>query len=277
VTAKLFPAKLDFPPSTNDVARLVGDERAIRLTTDVAGFDRLASHTAVRELWCFGIDQARLEILAQCRELEALYLEDVRVAHLDALGALGRLEVLGVDGATKVASLEWLDGLRPLTQLRLQGLPRVRSLEPLSRQVTLEALDVSGSMWTRMKVDSFAWLSALRELRLLYLTNIQSRDGSLDVLAGLPNLEELHIAAFYGWEQFARLSGLRPDIRCAWLNAFLEIEHRRCDVCGGPLVLLTGKGQPTLCRQCKAGRVQKHVDRFLRVASEAATTPTRTP
>jgi hypothetical protein len=267
---KLFPAKLQLPPATQDAARLVGDEPSIRLTADVVGFDLLAHHTAVRVLWCFGIDQERVEILAECKQLEALYLEDVRVPQLEALGALEKLEVLGVDGATKIVSLDWLDRMPALTQLRLQGLPRVHSLEPITAQVKLRALDVSGSMWTRMKVDSFASLSALRELRTLYLTNIECRDGSLDVLAGLPYLEELYIAGFYGWEVFARLSGLRPDIRCGWFKPFLEIEHQRCDVCGGQLVLLTGKGQPTLCRQCKADRIQKHVDRFLRVAGEAA-------
>jgi len=270
IDCKLFPAKLELPPATEDAARLVGDEHAIRLTADVVGFDRLANHTAVRVLWCFGIDHKRLEILAQCEQLEALYLEDVRVPHLEALGALGRLDVLGVDGATKVESLDWLSHLHPLSQLRLQGLPRVHSLESLSAQAKLKALDVSGSMWTRMKVDSFACLSQLCELRVLYLTNIQSLDGSLGVLAGLPYLQELHIAGFYGWEEFARLSGLRPNIRCDWFKPFLEFEHQSCEVCGGQLVLLTGKRQPTLCRQCKAARIQRHVCRFLAVANEAA-------
>lgn len=270
IECKLFPAKLDFPLATEDAARLVGGEHAIRLTAGVVGFDRLASHTAVRVLWCSGVDHERLEILAHCEQLEALYLEDVRVPHLDALVALGELDVLGVDGAAKVESLDWLGHMHSLSQLRLQGLPRINSLEALSAQVKLEALDVSGSMWTRMKVDTFTCLSELRELRVLYLTNIQCLDGSLDVLAGLPHLQELHIAGFYRWEEFARLSGLRSDIRCDWFKPFLELEHQSCDTCGGPLVLLTGKGQPTLCRQCKAGRIQRHVDRFLRVAHEAA-------
>jgi hypothetical protein len=267
---KLFPAELEFPLATKDAARLVGDESAIRLTADVVGFERLARHTAVRALWCFGIDHERLEILAQCEQLEALYLEDVRVPSLEALGALGKLDVLGVDGATNVETLDWLGHLRPLSQLRLQGLPRVHSLEPLSAQVKARALDVSGSIWTRMKVESFACLSELLELRILYLYNIQCLDGSLDVLAGLPHLQELHIAGFYEWEKFARLSGLRPDVRCDWFQPFVELEHQSCTTCGCQLVLLTGKRQPTLCRQCEAGRIQRHVDRFLRVADEAA-------
>ncbi|HSR51590.1 MAG TPA: hypothetical protein VLV83_12235 [Acidobacteriota bacterium] len=267
---KLFPAKLKFPPATQDVARLVGDEHALRLTADAVGFERLASHAAVRVLWCFGIGDERLEILAQCQQLEALYLEDVRVPSLEALGALGSLDALGVDGATRVESLDWLAHVPALSHLRLQGLPRVHSLESLSTQPGLKALDVSGSTWTRMKVDSFAGLAELSELRVLYLTNIQCLDGSLDVLAGLPYLQELHIAGFYPWEEFARLSGLRPDLRCDWLEPFVELKHQSCDACGGQLVLLTGKRQPTLCRQCKADRIQRHADRFLRVAHEAA-------
>jgi hypothetical protein len=211
-----------------------------------------------------------VDALARCAQLEALYLEDVRLPDLEPLRSLERLDVLGVDGATKFESLDWLRHMGSLLELRLQGLPRVNSLEPLCALTKLNALDVSGSMWTRMKVESFACLSDLRELRVLYLTNIQCLDGSLDVLAGLPNLKKLHIAGFYGWEEFARLSGLRPDIECDWFKPFVLFEHQACKACGSELVMLTGKRQPTICPQCNASRLQKHVHRFSRVAQEAA-------
>lgn len=77
-------------------------------------------------------------------------------------------------------------------------------------------------------------------------------------------------AQFYDWEQFARLSRLRPEIRCEWFKPFVELKHQSCRACGGQLVLLTGKRQPTLCRQCQADRILRHEERFLRLAKEAA-------
>lgn len=267
---RLFPAKIDFPPAVEDIGALSGDETALRLKADVSGFEDLGDHAAVRTLWCFRIDAGRLAVLAELEGLEALYIEDLRVDDLSPLSALTRLDVLGVDGAAKVESLDWLGRLCPLSELRLQHFPRVHSLEPLTGQRGLEALDVSGSTWTRMKVQSFTPLSQLRELRTLYLTNTQCLDGSLRALATLQRLRELHIAGFYDWREFAMLSGLRPDIECSWFRPYLELDHQRCDVCGSSLVMLTGKGQPTLCPSCQADRVERHVARFQRAADEAA-------
>ena len=126
---KLFSAKLGFPQATEDVGQLSGDEAMIRLTAKSVGFDQLSSHPTVQALWCFGFDRRMLEALSGCEQLEALCMEQVRLRHLEPLGALGKLDVLGVDGATKVGELDWLGQVRPLSQLRLQDLPRVRSLE----------------------------------------------------------------------------------------------------------------------------------------------------
>lgn len=270
MNSRLFPAKIGFPPAVEDIGDLSGDEPLVRLQRDAVGIEHLANHRALRTLWCSGIDAERLEALARCEQLEELYLEDVRGHDLEPLTALTRLEVLGIDGATKVESLDWLDGVRPLLELRLQHFPRVRSLEPLASQPELRALDVSGSTWGRMRVAWFSPLSALRGLRLLYLTNIQCRDGSLRVIAGLDQLTELHIAGFHDWQEFATLSGLSPDIRCDWFEPFVELGHEACAVCGTPLVMLTGKRQPTLCPRCNANRVERHVNRFLRARKKAA-------
>lgn len=269
--SSLFPAKIAFPPAVEDTGDLTGNESRVHLKRDAVGFKHLADHPAMRTLWCSGIDALHLETLVRCERLEALYLEDVRVDDLEPLAALGKLRVLGVDGATRVGSLAWLTRVRPLVELRLQHFPRVRSLEHVAAQSELQALDVSGSTWTRMKVESFSPLAELRDLRLLYLTNIQCLDGSLRVIAGLDRLSELHIAGFYDWQEFAVLAGLRPDLHCQWFEPLVELGYARCDVCGSHRVMLTGKRQPTLCPRCDEDRVQRHVSRFLRVKESAHT------
>ncbi len=270
IACKLFPAKLDFPNAVKDLSSLSGEETTVRLTADAVGFHEIAGHPGVRTLWCCGIDESRLATIVQCERLEALYLEDVRATDLVDLAAVRRLSVLSVDGATKVNALEWLARLAPLSQLRLQHFPQVRTLEPLAAQGQLEALDVSGSMWTRMKVGSFAPLGDLSNLRLLYLTNIAAHDGSLRPLARLKQLQELHVARFYSWQEFAALAGSLPGVNCSWFAPFVTFESQSCDACNGSLVMLTGKRQPTICPRCSADRVRRHVDRFTRGVQQAA-------
>lgn len=270
IDCKLFPAKLDFPPAVSDVGHLAGDEEVVRLTADAVGFAQLPDHSALRTLWCFGIDDRRLAFLARCDSLESLYVEEVNVDDLEPLATLRHLHVLSIDGATKVESLSWLGRISSLSQLRLQHFPRVSTLEQISAQREVVALDVSGSMWTRMRVESFKPLEDLTELRMLYLTNIVSLDGSIQPLAELKHLRELCTANFYSWQEFATLAGVRPDIACSWFEPLSQFPHQVCEECRGDLVMLTGRRQPTLCPTCDADRVQKHVGRFIQLKRKAA-------
>jgi hypothetical protein len=269
IDCRLFPARLNFPAAVNDVGHLTGDEEVVRLTGDAAGFGRLPEHRALRTLWCIGIDGRRLAILARCDSLESLYIEDVRVRDLEPLAALRRVQVLSIDGATRVESLSWLRRFRSLSQLRLQHFPRVSTLDPISVQHAVVALDVSGSMWTRMSVESFRPLADLTELRSLYLTNIVSLDGSIQPFAELKQLRELYTANFYSWQEFATLAGVRPDIECSWFKPLTELPFQLCETCRSSLVMLTGRRQPRLCPRCDAGRVQRHEERFMELKRKA--------
>jgi Leucine-rich repeat (LRR) protein len=261
---------LDYPPATTHVGDLVGDETRVCLFRDCTGFERLRELRSLRELRCSGITPARLDVLAACDQLRVLDLAAVRVSDLEPLSALGHLQWLRIDGATKVESLGWLERLPALSQLSLEGFSRVTSLEALGTQTDLEALDVSGSMWTRMTVRSFSPLAGMDRLRGLSLLNIKALDDSLDVLAELPALERLDIARFSHWSAFARLAGRRPDVRCSWFDPYVRFAGQVCSSCGQKLVMLTGRRQPTLCPSCDAPRVGRHAARFQQVAREAA-------
>lgn len=266
---KIHPAKLDFPEATQDLSTLTGTETLLSLTAKVEGFERLADLRELRTLWCSGIDAFRLDIIQRCEHLEALYIEDVRTTSLDGLRRLSKLSVLSINGATKVESLKWLDQLPPLAQLHLEHFPRVRDLSALRFHPHLHVLDVSGSMWTRMKVESFQPIGDLRDLRILYLTNIQAADGSLRPLRNLKKLSELNIADSYKWQEFAELSASLRDTECSWFEPFMNDFGERCDSCGTDLVMLTGKGQPTVCPRCRRDRVEAHTKRFENAAQQA--------
>ena len=143
----------------------------------------------------------------------------------------------------------------------------------LLEQARLRVLEVSGSMWTRMLVESFEPLGELTALENLYLTNIQAADGSLRPLGRLKNLHELHLANFHEWKQFAELSGSLPSTACSWFAPFLVFSDSHCESCEAELVMLTGKGQPTICPRCKRDRVERHRHRFEKAAQQARAHP----
>jgi hypothetical protein len=267
---RLYPAKLVFPEAVPDVALLRGNERAVQVHGETVGVDRLRNHAALRSRLSFGVDAPQLEKIAQCGQLEALYLENVRLVDLHPLKPLAHLRVLSVEGAVRVESLAWLRPLSSLQQLRLEHLPRVHALDEVGRLRQLEALDVSGSMWTRMRVESFEPLRALSGLRYLSLTNILALDGSLRPISGLSRLQTLQFANFYDWSEVAALAGRLPDVECQWFRPFVRVNALPCGSCGGARVMLTGRRQPTVCPTCEPDRVERHAARFERAKQQAA-------
>jgi len=134
----------------------------------------------------------------------------------------------------------------------------------------LQQLAIAGSIWTRMKIESLKRLSSLRNLKYIHLTNLKAEDESLKPLAELNQLEKLEIATFYPMEEVAWLSGRLKKTECSWFRPYMELPFD-CPKCEkNMMVMLTGKGNPNLCKECDAKRLAKHVAEFEEVASAAA-------
>jgi hypothetical protein len=263
----VFPALAQFPPAVFDVDSVPEDSTSLRLVEKAVKFSRLSQLKLLTKLWCFGINDERLRTIAQCVALKQLFLEDVRLADLSPLAQLQGLDSLSVAIAPKAASLDQLANLGWLEGLRIEHFKAVTSLDPLKRLSKLQCLAVAGSMWTRMTVDSLAPLATLKELRFLHLTNLKARDESLEPLRQLTLLEELECANFYPMEQFARLRAALPHVRCMWFSPVVSARHMACKKCGlMKMVMLSGKGTRTLCRDCDEARIRKHEDAFNEIA-----------
>jgi hypothetical protein len=259
----LFPALGDWPAAIERVADAREDADAIRLVAGATGLERLAGLPRLRRLWCFNVSHSGLEAIAAARSLERLYVETLATSDLALLGRLPRLSVLSIDSCTGAESLQDLSSLTSLTALSLVNFKRVRSLEPLRSLTGLRGLVVSGSMWTRMRVESLAPIGDLHALEHLDLTNLKVADDSLAPLAGLERLESLDCANFYPWAEFARLAGALPRTRCSWFDPFQPIDFESCRKCDRRTrVMPSGRGLARLCRTCDRGKLQRHVERF---------------
>ncbi len=258
----LYPQSRDWPPAVADVLEAPSDSDSVRLTSGAKNFAHLAKLPKLRRLWAFTVNQAKLDRIADLEGLEELHVDGLRAGGFGGLAKLRRLKILHLERNGQATSLDWVERLPPLRALGIFGFIGVQDLSPLRAQPGLEALAVAGSMWTRMNVHTLAPLASLGSLRHLDLTNLKVRDESLEPLAGLTRLETLQIANFYTPAAFARLARSLPKTECPWFRPVQPLEGVACRRCGGPVVVLAGRGAATKCTACDAARIARHVAEF---------------
>jgi hypothetical protein len=121
-----------------------------------------------------------------------------------------------------------------------------------------------------MTVASLSPLASLSNLRFLHLTNLKALDESLEPLASLSDLEILDLPNFYPFEEFAKLSARLRKTSCTWFASSTPLGSLQCSKCGETrMVMLTGKGKPTLCASCDEARLLRHDELFKNVAARA--------
>jgi len=266
----VFPAMAGFPDAVTDVACVPKDVTSLRLVSKALNLALLLELSRLERLWCFDLNVESASMVGRLDTLRRLYVDGCRLAGLGALAGLTRLEVLSVERGTRITSLEELAPFRGVRALGVLHFPKVRSLTPLTQFDSLRALAVAGGMWARLTVESLAPLSSLRSLQYLHLTNLKARDGSLEPLASLTGLKTLELPNFYSIEEFARLSAHLRTTRCTWFSSFVPMPSSTCDRCGrASMVMLTGKGMPTLCLWCDELRVRRHDEHFKSLAASA--------
>lgn len=267
---RIFPARLDWPDAVRDVAPIRRDRKRLRLVAGATGLEKLDRLSRLEALWCFGIDRDALAHVCNCASLESLYVETLKSDELGRVGKLPSLKVLSIDSCSQIDSLDELRDIRNLEGLAIINFRNVREINPLSELTNLRQLAVAGGLWTRMKIESLRPLSPLLNLKYLHLTNLKAEDESLRPLAELRQLEKLEVANFYPAEEFAWLSGKLKNTKCTWFRPYVEAPFD-CPKCGkDTTVMLTGKGKPSLCKECDRKRLERHVAEFQGIAADAA-------
>jgi hypothetical protein len=267
----VFPAMASFPEAITNVAEVRNDVTALRLVSKAQNLSLLRELSRLERLWCFDVNTRSAPIIGSLSSLRRLYVDGMRLDGLSWLSGLARLDVLSLESCTRVVSLEELAPFRGVSGLGITHFPKVHSLQPLCRFDSLGALVVAGGMWSRMTVETLSPLSRLHRLRFLHLTNLKALDESLGPLADLTGLENLELPNFYPVEEFAKLSARLRKTACTWFASSTPLGSVQCPKCSQTsMVMLTGKGMPTLCASCDIVRVQKHDDLFKSIAARAA-------
>jgi hypothetical protein len=212
------------------------------------------------------VTQPVFDAACQLTQLEVLQIKWSNVQDLGAIAGLKHLRALSIGSSTRVQSIEPLAQLSALELLEIENFKALTDFSPLTRLKALRSLSVTGSMWSRQAIESLEPFAQMTGLDELYLDTSSVR--SLRPLAALKGLKELGVGGRLPMEEYAWLSARLPHTQCRWFQPYFELAgtgYTECKRCGrDSMVMLTGKGKPTLCKHCDEIKVSKHVEQYER-------------
>jgi hypothetical protein len=227
----------------------------------------------VKFLWFSSrVSQPLFEAACQMDNLIGLYIKWSGIKSIDSIPNLKNLRYLHIGSSPSLAPLDPLGELPTLEWLELENIRATSDLRFLSDFTNLKGLAIAGDtnsikyLWA----DSLEPLQNLQQLYWLSLPAFTTKDGALMPLAKLGALKYLFLSNKFKMEEFAKLSGARPDVECDRLQPISEVlSYLKCKkCCKNRMVLLTGKGKSLLCVDCDDDRIARHVDAFNEIAYE---------
>jgi hypothetical protein len=273
---QLFELVMPRRPIWDDLSAIPADAEFVATRGTAKSLARLAELQHLSALWANPATEQLFEACARAPALRALYVTYFkRLDKVNLTGAI-TLEYLMLNWATRLVDLSFLRDLPALRVLYLDDMKRI-DLSTLPELPSLRGLQLGGTMWTTLKLESLAPLTRLRGLRNLRLSNARPVDGSLRPLAQLTELRELDLPNFFEVEESARLAAALPHTKGNALTPYFapgpewaeKSSLFRCDKCAGDKVMMTGKPSVILCRSCDDAKIRKRVLRW----EEARLTP----
>lgn len=225
------------------------------------------------QIWSH-VTQPVFDALCELEELEVLQLKWSNIQHLDAIKRLRQLKALHIGSSTKIQSIEPLTELPQLEILDIENFKLISDFAPLERIRTLRDLSVTGGMWGRQPIADLVPFARMTFLHTLTLDT--STLKSIRALASLTQLKTLNVGGRLPYEDYAWLSAKLPHTECWRFVPYTDASNilGPCPRCKQrSMVMLTGKGKPTLCRHCDKARFDKHVALFEQVRADAVSSP----
>lgn len=227
-------------------------------------------HLKRLNLWTH-VNQAVFDAACALPNLEVLRIKWGNVQDISAIAQLRKLRALYFGSATRVKSIAPLGELPALEILLLENFKSIDDFTPLTALRSLRDLSVTGSMWSRQAIGSLAPFAEMTWLESLALDT--SSVQSLKPLSRLTGLQSLDLGGRLPFEEYAWLSAKLPHTECRWFSPYYPLAgsgHSLCKTCSqDSMVMLTGKGKPTLCLNCDAAKVAQHAQKFEAVRASA--------
>jgi hypothetical protein len=222
-------------------------------------------------LWSH-VTQPLFDAACKMPNLECLQIKWSNVKTLEQIRHLQKLRYLYIGSSTKVESIEPLIALKNLKLLEIENFKLISDFSPFLALTGLQSLAITGSLWSRQKVDSLEPFASMIWLKALAIDTADV--DSIRPLANLKDLKSLGIGGRLPMEEYAWLSAKLPEVECQWFSPYLDLSslgHSPCPKCkNDSMVILTGRGARTACRICEKEKVEKHEAAFQAIKERAA-------
>ena len=235
----------------------------------------LREFEALAALQVYRLPRRHVPVLADCRlpRLTTLGVRHADSGDLQFLAGFAALETLTV---WQCPTLTRLDGIERLTRLRalaLNDLGAIESLAPLAVLTQLEALSLTGGIWTTQGLPSLQPLRALTNLERLNLVAAKVIDGDLGPLRDLSRLSQLQLSPrLFEPAEIARVAAAHPF----WRRELLDLDDfdqwagtAGCKKCGSHHRMLFLRRKKLLwCPCCEGAKLAALVADFERLVED---------
>jgi len=241
------------------------------VTKDAKTLEPLRKYKKLRRLYVAGISPQDVEVIGSLRNLNTLFMWDVRTTDLMGISTLRSLEALSIQHSAKLESLDGCEALKSLRFLRLYHVPRVTDLTPLTALTKLHELTIEMIRGTskRLTLRSLKPLERLKHLRLLELRGVIPLDESLRPLCRLKRLKYVFPCSYtLPVEEYARLAGCLRLPEAEWSHPTLDTPNliRHCKKCRSELIMFVGalgrRYKQFGCPNCDAVEIEEREEVF---------------
>lgn len=246
------------PDAVEDLASVKSPPSRLSILGKTKNLDRLADFPNLEALWIGDVNEHQFKTILPLIDPLYLLFDGLRVADLEPLTGLNRLQALEIQWNTKVTDISFLTRMTGLRLLALSHCSKVHDLGPIAALLNLEILDLSGGMWSTFKPNTLAPLAELRNLKGLSLKSIRVGDESLAPVARLKQLQDLELSNQFPTEEYARLSVALPHIQCTHFGPYLDFGAGQ----DAKEVMVTGKGKPVLSLPKQSARLERYISQF---------------
>ncbi len=238
-------------------------------------FAALGEFAALKELQVYRLPRRHVPVLAGCRlpRLTSLSVRHADTGDLQFLAGFATLENLMVWQCPKLTRFDGIERLTRLRALALNDLGAIESLEPLAVLTQLEALGLTGGVWTTQGLPSLQPLRALTKLERLNLVAAKVIDGDLGPLCDLKHLSQLELSPRdFEPAELARVAAAHPFWR-RWLLDLSDFDEWAgapgCKKCGTHRKVLFLRRKKLLwCPRCEGEKLAALVADFERLVEE---------
>jgi hypothetical protein len=204
------------PPDTTNVDDVEPDARAVTVSRKTGNLERLAELPALQRLVARAPNQETLRLIGGASSMEDLELCGGTMADLNPLSGLQRLRYLAISVASRLRSLDGIEGLNSLQFFSAWHCAALTSVAPLAGLRGLRYVFLDGNMYKPMRLESLAAFAGLGDLEVLKLHNVRVRDRDLQPLHGLRKLTQLELPGYFPASEFAALAAAVPAANGRW-------------------------------------------------------------